>query len=209
MGRREAGQHRPAPPRQARQPLILCPKGTRVSPAMGPLGGYRWELPHRGRRENPGPQPRSKKIPHRPPATQRHGAASKGPAPTPPVWPDRITSRPPGSAAAPPAHSRGDPVAEPVADFCSAALCKSLPQRGPFPAILLAGPTADARTPRETPPASAGPHRGLLVPQHKEGPPSKGSLKPGQQGGGGCSLAPGAHAMWTLGRGGQQPRSSS
>lgn len=40
MGRREAGQHRPAPPHQARQPLILRPKGTRVSPAMGPLGGY-------------------------------------------------------------------------------------------------------------------------------------------------------------------------
>lgn len=97
------------------------------------------------------------------------GPPARAQATTPPAWPDRIASRPPGSAAVPPAHSQGDPVAGPVVDFCSAALCKSLPQRGPCPAILLAGPMADARTPRETPPASAGPHRGLLVPQHKEG----------------------------------------
>lgn len=131
MGRREAGQHRPAPPHQARQPLILPPKGTRVPPARGPLGG-----------DQPGASPPMQKRKSRPPASVKEntmlatgcltswGRQSR-PGP-PPLLPGQ-TGRPPdlqarqqglkpSPVAVPSAHSQWDPVAGVVVDVCFLAL---------------------------------------------------------------------------------------
>lgn len=72
-------------------------------------------------------------------------------------------------------------VALVVVDFYFLTLGKSLLRRGPYLAIPLARPVAEAETPGDASPAALSGNRRLLVSPHKEGPPSKESLRPGQR----------------------------
>lgn len=75
-GRREAGQHRPAPPHQVlRPPISPCLKGTR---ARGGAEAPR-RYPRQCRRENPGPQLWSKRLLLWPQAARCHGDHKQGP----------------------------------------------------------------------------------------------------------------------------------
>lgn len=72
-------------------------------------------------------------------------------------------------------------VALVVVDFYFLTLGKSLLRKGPYLAIPLARPVAEAETPGDKSPAALSGNRRLLVSPHKEGPPSEESLRPGQR----------------------------
>lgn len=212
MGRREAGQHRPAPPHQARRPLILRPKGTRVSPAMGPLGGYQPGTSS-SRQERKSRSPASIKE-NTTPATSYPMLWSRQHGPRPPPHLPGLTGSPPDLQAqqqCPLPTPRGTQEGPRRDQLWTFVLQHSVNLFHRGDRVLRSVGGANGR--RQDTQGNASRlcwslQRAPCSPAQRR--PSKGSLKPGQQGGGGaCSLAPGAHAVWTPGRGGQQPRPSS
>lgn len=200
MGRREAGQHRPAPPHQARQPPMLCLQGTRASQARGPWAATGHKLPHQCRRENPGPQlwPQAASCG----GSHQHGDRPPPPHPTPhpPAWPDRALSGPPGSSAGrpeavPSSSALGPlPVGPRGSSGCGLLFFNTL-QISSTEGTISCDPVGRANGRRWDAQGNASRlcsalTEGSLFPRHKEGPPSKESLRPGQQGGGGGSPAP-------------------
>lgn len=211
MGRREAGQHRPAPPHQPRQPPILCLEGTRVPQAKG----YR----------PPAASPALERKPRSPALVTENTALATGGLVS---WSHqhRRPPRPPPRALSGPL---GSPARRPEAVPGGSALCL-LPvgPSGSTGLVLLLFNTLQISSTEGTiscnPAGGADGRRwdaqenasrlcsalteGSLFPaQRRAAVKGIPQAWPARRGWG--ARAPGAHAAWTLGLRGRQPGPSS